>query len=295
MRALPADLRRTLEGALHTRILSAESVAGGMINHAARVETSEGPLFVKWRRESPPDFFLTEAAGLVLLRASGILAAPEPLAHQDGPGAFLALEWMPARPFEQPERQGWEFGAALARLHRECVSPNGLFGLDHPNYLGNLPQPNPWTRDWSAFYRDSRLRPQVELAHACGRLPPHRHRLLQQVMDRVETLLRDAPQTPSLIHGDLWSGNFLACGRSFAVVDPAVSYSEREVEMAYVQLFGGFPRRFMEGYESVWPLDSGYPRRRALYQLYPLLVHLNHFGEMYGPDVESACTAALGM
>jgi fructosamine-3-kinase len=110
------------------------------------------------------------------------------------------------------------------------------------------------------------------------------------MLDNLDALLADLPARPVLIHGDLWSGNFLCTSDDEPVlIDPAAYYGEREIEMAYTELFGGFPSGFLPAYQSAFPLNAGYPRRRALHQLYPLLVHLNHFGETYGPAVDRAC------
>lgn len=109
------------------------------------------------------------------------------------------------------------------------------------------------------------------------------------VLDR---LLPTRNEAPCLVHGDLWSGNFLPANGAAVVIDPAVYLADREVEMAYVELFGGFPRGFVDAYASAWPLDRGYAHRRPLLQLYPLLVHLNHFGEVpYGAMVDGALRA----
>jgi fructosamine-3-kinase len=264
---------------------------GGDINRAVRVETAGGALFVKWNDAAPPGLFAREAEGLEALRRTGTLRVPAVVAHGDSP-AFLALEYLsPAASGDGPAFAR-AFAEGLAALHSAPPDEPAL-GFPTDNYLGVLPQANqPRSADWPAFYRDRRLLPLVELARGRGLLPPARERLVLGVVDRLETLLGDLPPTVSLLHGDLWSGNFLClAGDEPALVDPAVYYGPREMELAFVELFGGFPPGFADLYRAIAPFAPGYERRRPLHQLYPLLVHLAHFGECYGPAVERACRA----
>ncbi len=129
----------------------------------------------------------------------------------------------------------------------------------------------------------------IAMARDVGRLSPAREQRLEALAEHVPDLL-PAGDPPCLVHGDLWSGNFLQLGDRAALIDPAVYYANREVELAYVHLFGGFPRGFFEAYHSYFPVDPGYGDRRPLLQLYPLLVHLISFGEDYGPAVEAVCS-----
>jgi fructosamine-3-kinase len=165
------------------------------------------------------------------------------------------------------------------------------YGFPSDNFIGLLPQPNfPRTKRWSEFYRTCRLIPQITIARDGGRLTPGRERLLAEVLTRLDDLLIGMPENPSLLHGDLWSGNFLcADGEEPVLIDPAAYFGAREMEIAFIELFGGFPDGFVAAYDAQYPLDPGYAHRRTLHQLYPLLVHLNHFGERYGPAVERAC------
>jgi fructosamine-3-kinase len=132
-----------------------------------------------------------------------------------------------------------------------------------------------------------------------GLIQGQREALIGEVLDRLHTLMEEGVNNPSLLHGDLWSGNFLPTRyKGFTssyptVIDPAAYFGSREIELAYIELFGGFPRGFIEHYRTVWPLPDGYERRRPVLQLYPLLVHLLHFGEKYGPPLEHACRVAL--
>ena len=284
--ALPDPIRRAVEAALGARVQNAAPIGGGMICHAARVGLGDhADVFVKWGRDETPDLFAAEADGLRRLRDARALRVPEVLAVGD---AFLVLEYVAPRPGGDEDRFATRFGEGLARLHRG--SQAALFGLDRDNYLGRFVQINtPQSGDWAAFYRERRLLPQIALAKDLGRMPAGRERLLDGVLERLDALLDGLDARPALLHGDLWSGNFLAAGDEPVLVDPAVYYGEREIEIAFIELFGGFPPGFLPAYRAAFPLDPGYERRRPLHQLYPLLVHLNHFGERYGPHVEEVC------
>lgn len=246
---------------------------------------------VKWRDPALPGFFAMEADGLRRLGAANALRVPQVFAVGDAP-AFLALEYLPQQPLHDEHAFTWRFAEGLAALHHH-TGHYERFGWQSDNFLGSQPQPNGWRDTWPDFYRACRLVPQWDKARARGLIPPHRERLLAHVTDTLDTLL-DFPARPVLIHGDLWSGNFLSTANDTpALIDPAVHYADREVELAFVELFGGFPRGFVRAYDSVYPLHDGYTKRRPLHQLYPLLVHLNHFGETYGPSVDRACADAL--
>jgi fructosamine-3-kinase len=207
--------------------------------------------------------------------------------------AFLALEWIETRLSSDPARFDRNFGEGLAALHQSVPLEDIGFGLSQPNYIGLLPQRNDPLPDWSAFYRERRLLPQIEMARERGHLPERRERMLMQVVERLETLLDGLDSRPALLHGDLWSGNFLTAGDEPVLLDPAVYYGEREMEIAYMELFGGFPPGVPAAYQAAYPLEPGYARRRPLHQLYPLLNHLNHFGETYGPEVDHVCRLCL--
>lgn len=275
-----------------TKILRVLPLSGGMIHQAARVETSTAPLFVKWHMAPKVEMFSTEAAGLRALRAiPGAPRIPDVLAVTE---AFLALEYVAPVPIADSVGFTKCFAGSLAALHRNGIAGHP-FGFETDGYIGELPQPNRTrTTDWSTFYRDQRLQPQITMAQKAHRLTENRERLLNTVCDRLPELLAEMPPDASLLHGDLWSGNFLcACGDEPVLIDPAAYYGPREMEIAFIELFGGFPPGFIAAYDEAFPLDPDYPRRRTVHQIYPLLVHLNHFGEQYGPPLESACLQAL--
>lgn len=293
---LPAALHAALCESLGAEPLRAVALSGGMINRAARVETKDGPVFVKWNDGAPPGFFAAEAQGLETLRAVNKLRVPSVLAMLDtavrsasSAPPYLALEFIQERPPSDPDFFAQLFGAQLAALHLEAVSPFAAYGLEYDNYLGSHVQINTPHQCWSDFYRDCRLLPQIDLARQKGLLPPDRERAVMHVVEHLESLLAGLESRPALLHGDLWGGNFLVATNEPVVIDPAIYYGDREIEIAYIELFGGFPAGLIQAYQAAYPLDGEYARRRPLHQLYPLLVHLNHFGETYGPHVERVC------
>jgi fructosamine-3-kinase len=278
---IPPNLRFALEKSLGS-IRTITLVSGGDINAAARVETVEARYFVKWNTASPPRLFEAEARGLQLLTAANALRIPRVIALIDQPPA-LVLEWIDAGANKQAAAEA--LGRGLAQQHRSSAS---LYGLDHDNYIGSNPQPNTPARSWIEFYRDQRLGTQHDLAQRHGYLTADRARRLDQVMHHLEEWIDESAVAPALLHGDLWGGNTLIDAQGQPVlIDPAAYYGDREAEIAFTELFGGFSARFYAAYNEVWPLDRGYADRRDLYNLYHLLNHLNLFGEGYGPAVDA--------
>ena len=287
MSTLPVDLHAALAQRLDIELLQVQMLSGGMVNRAARVQTRDGDVFVKWSDAASVDMYRAEADGLHALPSAQALRVPAVIALGTEP-PFLVLEFIEERAPRDATEFAQRFATSLAKMHRNTNCMRG-FGLAEDNFIGALPQRNTWHKDWPTFYRECRLLPQIEMARDKGLLPPQREYSLQKIVDNVEVLLCDLPSRPCLLHGDLWSGNFMSAGDEPVIFDPALYYGEREMEIAYIQLFGGFPPGFVEMYHAAYPLEEGYERRRPLHQLYPLLVHLNYFGETYGPQVDRAC------
>ncbi len=288
---IPPDVREAVSAALGAGIRDVRPVHGGDINHAARLDLLDGAVFLKWNRGVPPDFFAAEAAGLAALRATGTVRVPDVLAVGASP-AFLALEWI------EPGGRGLLTAACAERLGRELAALHAVtsdrHGFATANYIGSLPQSNRQTASWAAFYRDERIGAQMAIARRGGALPPARERALERLQARLPTFLDDAAIMPGLLHGDLWGGNFmLAADGSPVLIDPAVYYGHGEVDLAMTELFGGFPPAFYAAYREVHPLD-GYAERRLLYQLYPLLVHMNLFGGGYASQVDAIVRHYVG-
>jgi len=291
--ALESEIRRVFgEG---VSIEDSVPVGGGDINEAARLTLSDGrAVFLKYNLAPLPELFDVEARGLAELRASDALRIPEVYAigeaTDDNP-AYILMEWIP-----NVGRRGASamraFGRGLAQLHRTTT---GAYGLDHDNYIGSLPQPNPESQRWVDFFREQRLGVQRQLARERGRLSATRDARLERLMERLDAFLPDESGLhPSLLHGDLWGGNHIVTDDGVALIDPAVYYGHREMDIAFTELFGGFPAAFYEGYDEVWPLRSDYEDRKPLYQLYPMMVHLNLFGEVYGGRVDQILKRYVG-
>ncbi len=257
------------------------SIGGGCINDAHVLEGGGRCYFVKVNRAERADMFAAEAEGLAEILATGTVRVPEPVCHGVEEGtAWLALEYV-----ELGGRgNGADLGRRLAAMHR-VTSPR--FGWKRDNTIGSTPQPNALNPDWIAFWREQRLGFQLRLAARNGfrgRLQSQGERLLES----LTPLFDGYAPTPSLLHGDLWGGNY-GYDRSGAPVlfDPAVYYGDREADLAMTELFGGFPAAFYAAYESAWPLDPGYRVRKQLYNLYHVLNHANLFGGGYGSQAES--------
>jgi fructosamine-3-kinase len=210
---------------------------------------------------------------------------------QQGLPDFLVLEWLPPVRPQNPSQFAEKLGEGLATLHLQMADQ---YGLDRDNFIGSLPQENQQENGWARFYAEHRILFQMEIARQVGRLTPERERLLNTLCQNMSQLAPDDPPA-SLLHGDLWGGNYLGTTHDVPVIyDPAVYYGHREVEMAFTELFGGFPTRFYDAYNAVYPLDQGYAERKALYQLYPLMVHMNLFGGGYIGQVDRILRHYLG-
>ncbi len=251
-------------------------VGGGDINAAWRLNGDEATVFLKTGSAADYDMFLAEADGLRELERAAAIRVPKVLGCvSSGSESLLALEWID---FELAGRDTERrLGAQLAEQHRFT---SDRFGWHRDNTIGSTPQQNTWNDDWVRFLTEERISFQLELAARngfCGDLQIDGRRLL----DNIGHYFNDYWPEPSLLHGDLWGGNWAAAGGEPVVFDPAVYYGDREFDIAMTRLFGGFGSAFYEAYEDAWPLAPGHERRLALYQLYHVLNHLNLFGSSY--------------
>jgi protein-ribulosamine 3-kinase len=261
-------------------------VGGGCIHEAARVSTTGGDFFVKWNHDCAADVFLSEAAGLRELRAAGSeLVVPEVFAASPPDGetpAFIVMEYLPRQP-ESGALHGTTLGRGLAAVHR-CQGD--AFGFAVATYCGATRQENAGCSSWVEFYGERRILPLVKMLEGAGRFGAAERRVFDRLRERLPELLPQGPP-PSLIHGDLWSGNVMATARGPAVFDPACAYGDREMEFGITTLFGGFAPEFFAAYEEAWPLPAGWRDRNPLYQLYHLLNHSVIFAGGYGPQALS--------
>ncbi len=258
-------------------------LGGGCINSAMLLEGGDRRYFVKLNDPAAEEMFAAEADGLRELAQAHAIRVPAPLCHGVTPAAaYLVLEFIDAG--RTSAESSVLLGRQLAALHR-CE--NTRFGWHRHNTIGSTPQRNSASESWLEFWRTQRLGFQLELAARRG----HRGALQRQgeeLLAHLDRLLGDHAPTPSLLHGDLWSGNTMVDREGRPVlIDPAVYYGDREADLAMTELFGGFSERFYAAYREAYPLDEGYQLRKTLYNLYHVLNHLNLFGGGYGAQAET--------
>jgi protein-ribulosamine 3-kinase len=277
---LPDRLAKEISSKAGRNVVAADGVGGGCISDTARVQLEDGDVaFLKWSSpgEHPAEMLVEEAKSLRAIGATQTLRVPTVLAQHAGAAfSWLLLEWLEPGPRTKDNQR--LLGQQLAALHRNS---SATYGWDSENFIGSLPQSNTAHRDWSGFWRGERLLPQLRMAEA--QLGVSGIRRFDALLRDLPSLLRDVEdEGPSLLHGDLWSGNvhMLADG-SPAVIDPSCYYGHREVDIAMSRLFGGFSTEFYEAYAESWPHRQGLEERVLLYQLYYLLVHINLFGGSY--------------
>ena len=264
-------------------ILSSSGVGGGSINLCYRLETQEGSFFVKLNdAHRYPQMFEKEAMGLKVLAETEAIPVPEVIGFgENGNDAFLLLKFIRSAGHG---KDFWDdFGHRLAALHKHSQP---AFGLSHDNYIGSLHQSNREHDSWEKFFVDERLAPLIHLAFDNGQLDRPDVGAFEAFEKRLPEIFPVEP--PALIHGDLWSGNYMANENGEAVIiDPAVYYGNREMDLGMSQLFGGFHPRFYEAYSEAYPLQSGWQERLDYCNLYPLLVHVNLFGRSYLGQIKS--------
>lgn len=262
-------------------------VGGGCINTAYRLADGRRSFFVKLNEPALEDMFAAEAEGLLAIAESASVRVPRPVCWGVGDGsAFLVMERLSLG----GSGDAAQFGRDLARMHR---TTQDSFGWHRDNTIGSTPQPNQRSGDWVEFWRRQRLGFQLELAARQG----HGGALQkggEQLMARLPALFDGYRPEASLLHGDLWSGNYAFTEQGEAVIfDPAVYFGDRETDIAMTELFGGFGPGFYDGYNDAWPLDPGYRIRKILYNLYHILNHLNLFGGGYRAQAESMISRLL--
>ena len=270
-------------------IAETDRLSGGDINKAYGLILNTGAhIFMKANSKANADFFTAEAAGLSAIEATGVIKTPEILCTGTDDGedvgySFLLLKFIKSA---KPRTDYWEtFARDLAALHKadtKIFELSGKFGFFQNNFIGARVQNNTPSDSWISFFRDNRLAPQFKDADSYFTVEDRTK--ITKLLDHLEDFLIE-PNQPSLLHGDLWSGNVM-CGPEgkAMLIDPAAYIGHAEADLAMTELFGGFPEKFYDAYREANPLEPGYENRRDLYNLYQLLNHLNLFGPTYlGP------------
>jgi len=267
----------------------ATTVGGGCINFAYRLESENNAYFVKLNRQELLPMFEAEAEGLREIAATQTVRAPLPVCHGvSGGQAWLVLESLSLR----AGRGACDrlLGQRLAAMH-QIARP--FFGWHRDNTIGSTPQPNSRRETWLEFWREHRLGFQLKLAESQGyggRLQRDGGKLLEC----LPAFFIGYQPRPSLLHGDLWGGNYAADESGQPVVfDPACYYGDREADVAMTELFGGFGADFFAAYRDAWPLHEGYPIRKNLYNVYHVINHLNLFGGGYLAQAEGMMARLL--
>ena len=289
---LPPSLKEYAEELLSNstgisvQIKGATTVGGGSINRTAKLQTTNGPYFLKYNSASLyPQMFELEKRGLDLLLQANEAHIPHVIGFgEKGDHSMLLLEYIESG---LPNKSFWEdFGRALAKLHKHSAPK---FGLDHNNYIGSLQQSNTEHVTWVDFFVSERLEPQLRLAN----LPADLVRRFGQLFSKLNEVFPTEP--PSLLHGDLWNGNYMtASDGAVVLIDPAVYYGHREMDIGMSKLFGGFSASFYTAYNDVFPMEYGWEGRVDICNLYPLLVHVNLFGGSYLSQVTSILNKYTG-
>lgn len=279
--AVPAGIINDIEARLGLKIAGAQALSGGDISQVYCLQTTRGRLVVKINScNGFPDMFKKEATGLQVIGLTNTVAVPAVLlTGKLQLGSYLLMQWI--SPGFATTAAMQKFALQLAQMHGHSAAG---FGFDDDNYMGALYQRNKWKPTWSSFFIEERLQPMLKMA-------VDKRELSKNDTDRFEELYKKLPglfteEKPALVHGDLWTGNFIIStdGKPY-LIDPAVSYSNREFDIAMTTLFGGFSSSFYDAYNNAYPLQPGWKQRLALWNLYPLLVHVNLFGGGYAIQV----------
>jgi protein-ribulosamine 3-kinase len=256
------------------KIVSRKTISAGIHTKSEQIRIDDGAVLFLKSAERPTTAFREETYALKALDEHRAIRCPKVLEHSN---VHLLTEWIDST---EPTPEFWNgFGFALARLH---IQLHDHWGWPHDNHIGATPQSNAWLpasqHSWSEFFISYRLRPMIDRLSASAPLTDE----FQRAVPAIRRELDAVKEPPSLLHGDLWSGNFLCDSAGQAVlIDPASYFGHREADLAMTELFGGFASEFYESYEREFPLQPGYTNRRKIYNLYHLLNHWLLFGTAY--------------
>ncbi len=279
---LNQKIKNKIESAVQSKIAKVNSLSGGCISNAYEIIfDSNESLFLKIN-SSLDDMFLKEANGLTELQKANEVRVPEvKLVEKE----FILLEMIKSN---SKKKSFWEdFGKSFARMHRFSSSN---FGFYEDNYIGSNPQKNINNDklNWTDFYFNNRILFQYKLAEKNGYTTNELKSGINFIESAITQILSGSEEPPSLLHGDLWSGNFMIDDNGDAcIIDPAVYYGHREADLAMTKLFGGYSSQFYISYNEEWQLKAGYEYRENIYKLYHVLNHLNLFGMGYYPQAIS--------
>lgn len=268
-----------IESELKVKINSVRPVGGGCINNADIITDSSGnTYFLKTNINSPPDMFFREANGLNELIKASVIRIPKPILINE---KFLLMENIKSS--SKSKNFDENFGRSFARLHKYIGKE---FGFYEDNYIGSTPQKNiadgDEKNDWIKFYLNKRILFQYKLLEKAGYSDDKLRKGISYIENNIENILEGSGDIPSLLHGDLWSGNYIIDDKGEAcLIDPAVYYGNREADLAMTKLFGGFSSTFYKSYQEEFPLADGYDYRENIYKLYHVMNHLNLFGGGY--------------
>ncbi len=280
---IPLTISTYLQDFHQSDISDFRSVGGGSINYCFRYQAGSVNFFIKYNNvEQFPDIIKCELEGLKAISQTHSIAIPEIIVYDQVANLeFLVLEYIEQG---RPTPQVWEkFSENLAKLHQNS---NDYYGWSKNNYIGSLNQSNKNHNDFISFFQKERLQPQIDLAIGKGLLQNNDVDAFEKLFAYLPEIIPDA--RPSLVHGDLWNGNFIVSNSGIPyLIDPSIQYNFRETDIAFTHMFGGFDERFYESYHAYFPLASGFSERVKIYNLYPLLVHLNLFGSSYLSSIQS--------
>ena len=278
-------LSKLLSERLAEKLLVKDAIAvgGGSISSTYKLLANDKSFFLKLNSSPIAEImFKAEVHGLDILKRFSQFDIPEIITLSSrGENSYLIMELIES---SMKSKTYWqELGTKLADLHKNT---NTKFGLEEDNFIGSLPQKNKFENDWSTFFINQRIMPMIIMASDNNLIEQGERSALESALREIVELM--PKESPALIHGDLWSGNQITNAKGEpCLIDPAVYYGHREMDIAFSHLFGGFGSAFYRSYQETYPMEKGFNQRIDLYNLYPLLVHLNLFGRSYIGQINS--------
>ena len=276
---LEEKIKSIIEEKVGCKIKSLTSLSGGCISNAFKIISNDNSnFFLKYNPTNSNDMFFKETNGLKELIKSNSIRIPKVLEFDKD---FILLEYIPTG--NKKKNFFAEFGENFARIHRFTSE---YYGFHEDNYIGssqqqNIPDKNE-KNDWVSFYFNKRILFQLQLAEKLGNSTDELRKGISKLENKIQEIIGGSNEKPSLLHGDLWSGNYMTDENGSAVlIDPAVYYGHREADLGMTKLFGGFSSEFYKAYDETFPLEDGYQYRENIYKLYHVLNHLNLFGAGY--------------